>query len=233
MDERLARDPAAIRVMFSAVAPRYDLLNRALSLRQDVRWRRRLVAALAQAPAGPVLDLAAGTGDVALAVRERLVVGGDFSLAMLGVAARKARRLGRRVAWVAADALGLPFADAGFAGVTIAFGVRNFADLAAGFREIGRVLAPGGVLAVLELHRPGRRLVAGVMRAWNRLVVTPVGRLVSHDGDAYDYLPASVDTFPDRLGMAEVLVGQGYAVLESRDLAGGIAALTVARWGGR
>jgi demethylmenaquinone methyltransferase/2-methoxy-6-polyprenyl-1,4-benzoquinol methylase len=232
MDERLARDPAAIRAMFSEVAPRYDLLNRVLSLRQDVRWRRRLVRALGEAPAGPVLDLAAGTGDVALAVRDRVVIGGDFSLAMLKLAGRKARRLGRRVAWVAADALALPFSAASFAGVTIAFGVRNFADLPAGLREVGRVLVPGGVLAVLELHRPRRAVVAGIVRIWNRLVVGPVGRLISHDGDAYDYLPASVDTFPDRVGMAEVLVRQGYSMLESHDLSGGVAALTVARWEG-
>ena len=232
MDQRLARDPAAIRAMFQEVAPRYDLLNRALSLRQDVRWRRRLVAALGEAPAGPVLDLATGTGDVALAVRDRVVIGGDFSLPMLELAGRKARRFGRLVAWVAADALALPFKAASFAAVTAAFGVRNFVDLAAGFREIGRVLVPGGSLAVLELHRPRRTVVAGIVRIWNRFVVTPVGRLVSHDGDAYGYLPASVDTFPDRVEMAVVLRGQGYAVLESRDLSGGVAALTVARWEG-
>ncbi len=229
MDERLARDPAAIRAMFAGVAPRYDLLNRVLSLRQDVRWRRRLVAALAGAPPGPVLDLAAGTGDVALAVRGRPVVGGDFSLAMLGVAGRKARKVGRRVAWVASDALALPFRASVFAGVTVAFGVRNFADLAAGFSEIGRVLKPGGLLAILELQRPGRPAVAAAMRLWNRLVVKRLGRLLSHDGAAYDYLPASVDTFPDRLGVAAALTRQGYTVVEGRDLSGGIAALTVAR----
>ncbi|HVN76870.1 MAG TPA: ubiquinone/menaquinone biosynthesis methyltransferase [Thermoanaerobaculaceae bacterium] len=232
MDPRLARDPAAIRAMFSGVAPRYDLLNRLLSLRQDVRWRRRLVAALSAAPRGPVLDLAAGTGDVALAIRARAVVGGDFSLPMLRVAGRKARALGRRVAWVAADALALPFRGGAFAAVTIAFGVRNFADLAFGFREIGRVLAPGGILGVLELQRPARPTVAAAMKAWNRAVVRPLGRLISHDGDAYDYLPASVDTFPDRLGIAAVLTGLGYAVLEGRDLSGGVAGLTVARWEG-
>ena len=146
MDERLARKPEAIREMFGEIAPRYDLLNHLLSLRRDVGWRKKLVAALSRAPEGRVLDLATGTGDVALAVRERSVVGGDFCLEMLALAERKALRRRRAVSWTAADALALPFADGCFAAVTIAFGVRNLLDLAAGFREIRRVLAPSGVL---------------------------------------------------------------------------------------
>jgi demethylmenaquinone methyltransferase/2-methoxy-6-polyprenyl-1,4-benzoquinol methylase len=231
MDERLARRPEAIREMFGEIAPRYDLLNHLLSLRRDVGWRRRLVAALARAPEGKVLDLATGTGDVALAVRGRVVVGGDFCLDMLAIAQRKARRQRRVVGWTAADALALPFADGSFAAVVIAFGVRNFSDLAAGFREIRRVLTPSGVLAVLELHRPRSRAVAAAIGLWNRLVVTPLGDLISADGGAYAYLPASVDTFPDRVEMAGVLAGEGFAVVESGDLSGGIAALTVARRG--
>ena len=215
--------------MFGAIAPRYDLLNHLLSLRRDVSWRRRLVAALFLAPEGMVLDLATGTGDVALAVRDGRVVGGDFCLEMLAVSQRKARRSRRVAGWTAADALALPFADGSFGAVTIAFGVRNFADLGAGFREIRRVLAPSGVLAILELHRPGRRAVAAAIGLWNRLVVTPLGTLISPDGGAYAYLPVSVDTFPDRVEMAGVLAGEGFSMLESSDLSGGIAALTVAR----
>jgi demethylmenaquinone methyltransferase/2-methoxy-6-polyprenyl-1,4-benzoquinol methylase len=229
VDERLARDPEAIRQMFGEIAPRYDLLNHLLSLRRDVGWRRKLVAALARAPRGRVLDLATGTGDVALAVRDRSVVGGDFCLDMLTLAEGKARRRRRPVAWTAADALALPFADGSFAAVTIAFGVRNFADPAAGFREIRRVLAPYGVLAILELHRPKWRAVAAAIGLWNRLVVTPLGNAISADGGAYAYLPASVDTFPGRAEMAGVLAGEGFSLLESSDLSGGIAALTVAR----
>ena len=215
--------------MFGAIAPRYDFLNHLLSLRRDVAWRRRLVAALSLAPEGAVLDLATGTGDVALAVRDRRVVGGDFCVDMLALSQRKARLSRRAVGWTAADALVLPFADGSFAAVTIAFGVRNFADLAAGFREIMRVLAPSGVLAILELHRPRWRAVAAAIGLWNRLVVTPLGTLISPDGGAYAYLPASVDTFPDRVEMAGVLTGEGFSMLESSDLSGGIAALTVAR----
>lgn len=231
MNERLARKPEAIREMFGEIAPRYDLLNHLLSLRRDVGWRQKLVAALSRAPEGRVLDLATGTGDVALAVRDRSVVGGDFCLEMLALAERKALRKGHAVGWTAADALALPFADGCFAAVTIAFGVRNFSDLAAGFREIRRVLAPSGVLAILELHRPTWPAVAAAIGLWNRLVVTPLGSAISPDGGAYAYLPASVDSFPDRVEMAGVLAGVGFSVLESSNLSGGIAALTVARRG--
>jgi demethylmenaquinone methyltransferase/2-methoxy-6-polyprenyl-1,4-benzoquinol methylase len=229
MDERLARRPEAIRAMFGEIAPRYDLLNHLLSLRRDLGWRRRLVGALATAPPGAVLDLATGTGDVALALAERPVVGADFCVDMLALAARKARRLRRPVAWAAADALALPFARGSFAAVTIAFGVRNFADLGAGLREIRRVLVPGGVLGIVELQRPPRRVMARALAVWNRLVVVPLGRLISPDGGAYAYLPASVDTFADRAGIARALAGEGFALLAGADLSGGIAGLTVAR----
>jgi demethylmenaquinone methyltransferase/2-methoxy-6-polyprenyl-1,4-benzoquinol methylase len=229
VDERLARRPDAIRGMFAAVAPRYDLLNRLLSLRQDVRWRRRLVAALAAAPAGPVLDLATGTGDVAFAVEGREVVGADFCVDMLALARDKAQRHGRDADWAAADGLALPFRSGAFAAVTIAFGIRNFADLGAGLAEIRRVLLPGGVLAVLEFQRPTRRSTRLGMALWNRLVVAPVGAALSGDPAAYSYLPASVATFPDAAALAGAMREAGLSVESSRELSGGIVALTVAR----
>lgn len=215
--------------MFASVAPRYDVLNRVLSLRQDVRWRRLLAAALRHAPAGEVLDLACGTGDVALAIGDRTVVGADFCLDMMALARPKAARLGRRLPLAGADALALPFRDGVFAAVTVAFGVRNFADLDAGLDEIRRVLAPSGVLAVLEFQRPTLPGMAAMMRVWNRLVIGPVGRLLSHDGGAYSYLPASVETFPDARELGARLSTRGLATVERRELSGGIAALTVAR----
>ena len=215
--------------MFSRAASRYDLLNHLMSLRRDVAWRRRLVAALEAAPAGAVLDLATGTGDVALAIAGRPVLGADFCFEMLLLARRKGARRGTQLALVAADALALPFRAAAVAAVTIAFGVRNFADLDAGIREIRRVLVPRGVLAILELHRPRRRVIAAFARAWNRWVTTPLGRLISADEEAYAYLPASIDTFADREEIAARLAAHGFGLVASRDLAGGIAALTVAR----
>lgn len=215
--------------MFSGVAGRYDLLNRVLSVRQDVRWRRRLVAALDAAPPGPVLDLATGTGDVALAVDGRETIGADFCVDMLALARGKAERRRRHLALAGADALALPFQDGVFAAVTVAFGVRNFADLDAGFAEVARVLRGGGIFAVLEFQRPASPLVAAFSAAWNRLVVTPVGRLVSHDGEAYAYLPASVTTFPDHHELATRIERHGFSGVASETLSGGIAALTVAR----
>lgn len=229
VDERLARQPDAIRGMFAAVAPRYDLLNRVLSLRLDVGWRRRLVASLAGAPPGAVLDLATGTGDVALAVEGRSVAGADFCLDMLALARAKAASRARPLPLTCADALALPYRDGAFAAVTVAFGVRNFADLAAGLAEVRRVLADGGVLAILEFQRPRRSWIALGSRVWNRLVVTPVGRLLSHDAGAYAYLPASVASFPDAGELAGRVAAAGFRVAARRDLAGGIAALTVAR----
>lgn len=214
--------------MFAAVARRYDLLNRLLSLRQDVRWRRALVAALAGAPPGPVLDLATGTGDVALAIGGRPVTGADFCLDMLALARIKARSRGD-ARWSAADALALPFCAGAFAAVTVAFGVRNFADLGAGLAEIRRVLAPRGVLAVLEFQRPRRRMTRAAMRLWNGVVVRPLGSLLSDDPAAYAYLPASVDTFADAGELAGAMRAAGFRVEASGELSGGIVALTVAR----
>lgn len=229
MDDRLERNPRAIRAMFAGVAARYDLLNRLLSLRRDVAWRRLLVAAVAGAPVGPVLDLATGTGDVALGVADRTVIGADFTMEMLALAGGKAARAGRHVAWVAADALALPWPDATFAAVTIAFGVRNFADLGLGLGEMHRVLAPGGLMGILELHRPRWAALALLVRVWNTVVVRQLGRVLSDEGGAYSYLPASIETFPDRPGLAARIAGCGFEVVQSCDLSGGIAALTVAR----
>lgn len=227
--DRLTRNPEAIRTMFSRVAPRYDLLNRLLSLRQDVRWRRRLVAALAAAPPGAVLDVASGTGDVALTVAGRWVVGTDFCLDMLALARQKGRRRRAGAVWVGADALTLPFRDGAFAAVTVAFGVRNLVDVQRGLEEIARVLMPGGVLGVLEFHRARRRLVAGLSALWNRWVVEPVGAAISDDAAAYSYLPASVGTFAEAGEFAQACRDAGLEPEAQSELSGGIAVLTVAR----
>jgi len=224
-EELLERRPEAIRRMFGRIVSRYDLLNRLLSLGRDVAWRRALARRVEAASACPVLDVCTGTGDVALALEPAAAaVGADFCLAMLAAAGAKARRRGRRLPLVAADALRLPFPDGSFGAVTVAFGVRNFADLAAGLAELVRVLRPGGTLLVLEFSRPSG-VLGRLAAVWARHVPPVVGRLISGDAEAYAYLPASVERFPDTGEMAARLERAGLEAVSARRLSGGVATL--------
>jgi ubiquinone/menaquinone biosynthesis methyltransferase len=195
----------AVRAMFDRIAPTYDLLNRVMTLRVDQRWRRRLVASLRLEPGDRLLDVCAGTMDVAAEARRQypgaLVAGSDFSLPMLS---RGAAKTGLPAA--AADALALPFRDGCAAAATVAFGVRNLDSYPAGLAELARVLRPGGRLGILEFFRPesaGSRAFHG---AYNRLALPVMGRLLSADADAYRYLVESMERFaslPEFLAAAE------------------------------
>ena len=245
---------AAIRDMFAGVAPRYDLLNHLLSGSLDLVWRRRAAAAL-DLPAGSrVLDLCAGTGDQALALRRRglAVVAADFCVPMLalarpklrspvmGSATRKAaRRSGQldhgfespgpklrpRVTLVAADALALPFPAGRFDGATVAFGLRNVADLDGGLQELGRAVRPGGRLAILEFALPRARALCALYLFYFRRLLPRIGRLLSPRGSAYSYLPSSVLEFPQRDAFLARMAAAGFAELSWRDLAGGTVCL--------
>lgn len=209
--------------MFGRIAHRYDLLNRTLSLGQDVRWRRVVARRVAGIDNALVLDICTGTGDLALTVGGN-VVGADFCVPMLERARGKAQRMQRRLPLCAADALRLPFADGVADVVTVAFGIRNFADLEVGLRELVRVLRPGGVLLVLEFSRPQGPL-APLLGWWVRNIPPRVGRLLSGDAEAYDYLPASVSTFPEGPTMCRELEGAGLTDVTVRPLTGGVASL--------
>jgi demethylmenaquinone methyltransferase/2-methoxy-6-polyprenyl-1,4-benzoquinol methylase len=227
-DARLEKSEAAIRSMFAGVAPRYDLLNHLLSGFQDVLWRRRAARAL-ELPAGAdVLDVCCGTGDQALALTRRgyRVTAADFCLPMLSRAQDKyARRRDAAPAGLAADALRLPFADQRFDGVTVAFGLRNVADLPAALAELARVLRPGGGGALLEFALPESALLRGPYLFYFRHLLPRIGALVSNDGDAYSYLPASVLQFPQRRGFTDLMHGAGFAAADWLDLAGGTVCL--------
>lgn len=229
MDERIRRQPGAIQGMFARVARRYDLLNRLLSLGQDGRWRRHLLDSLVAAPPGPLLDLATGTGDVALGARGRVVVGADFCIDMLALGSVKGHRRHLPVRWVAGDAMRLPFRDDTFAAVSVAFGARNFSSLQLGLVEIRRVLLPGGLAAVLEFQQPPRAWQAALHRWWSWWVVEPMGGWLSDDGEAYTYLPASMADFPDRRGLATVMAGAGLTAVAGRQFALGVVGLSVGR----
>lgn len=209
--------PRDVREMFGRITKRYDLVNRLMTGGMDRRWRREVATlALAAAPPGRaphVLDVATGTGDLAItlatagAARNARVVGIDFVASMIAAAA--AKRGDRPVALLVGDALHLPFGDASFDAVTVAFGLRNMADYGAAIREMARVLRPGGRLIVLELT-PMRRPVLGRLFGWYFGRVVPfVGGLISGDRAAYAYLPRSVAAFPPASDLATLMRATG------------------------
>ncbi len=227
-DLAIDKSGRTIRDMFAGVAPRYDLLNHLLSGSLDVVWRRRAAAALELAPGSRALDLCCGTGDQALAVRARgaRVAAADFCLPMLALARRKyARAGGRAPAGLAADALALPVADRSFAGATVAFGLRNVADLDAALGELHRALRPGGTLVVLEFALPRRALLRRFYLVYFRRVLPLLGRLLSPRGSAYSYLPGSVLEFPQRDGFLARMAAAGFGDLSWRDLSAGVVCL--------
>jgi demethylmenaquinone methyltransferase/2-methoxy-6-polyprenyl-1,4-benzoquinol methylase len=217
--------------MFTAIAPRYDLLNHLLSLNVDRAWRRRAVRRLGfeRAPAGTYLDSCAGTLDLGAELGRRgefrgRVVGADFVVPMLKLGRGKAPALRP----VGADALHLPFGDGAFDGALVGFGIRNLADLDAGLRELWRVLKPDARLVVLEFTLPPGQPMRALYLAYFRHVLPAVGRVVSKHTDAYSYLPASVTEFPAPDDLAARMRAAGLRDVGYERLTFGIAAV---HWG--
>ena len=222
----------AVREMFTRIAGRYDLMNSVMTGGRHHAWRRVAALAVAGAPAGPALDLATGTGDLALAVRAaapgRVVVGADFSEAMLRHARVKlAARAERGVGLLAADALALPFGDRTFACVTSAFLLRNLADLAAGLAEMRRVTMPGGLVAALEITRPAVRGWDAIFGVYFNRVVPLIGAAVAGDRAAYTYLPESVERFVAPPELTRMMTRAGLRDVRYRRLGLGTIALHV------
>ncbi len=225
---RLDKTEAAIRDMFGAVAPRYDLLNHLLSACLDVVWRRRAARALAAGEGNLVLDLCCSTGDQALALRRRRarVVAADFCLPMLALARAKYRGVGGgSPLGLAGDALALPLPSGRFDGVTVSFGLRNVADFDRALGEILRVLKPGGRLVALEFALPRSAFLRRLYLLYFHRLLPLLGRLLSPRGSAYRYLPASVAAFPQREAFLGRMAAAGFADLGWEDLSAGVAAL--------
>lgn len=223
-----------IRDNFDAIAPRYDLTNRVISLGIDLHWRRMAVRALAGLPReGVVLDLACGTCDMALELlrqrRAARVVGVDLSRTMLGLARRKmAARDGAPappVDLVNAPAEALPFRDGSFDGVTIAFGIRNVPDFRAGLREMRRVLRPGGRACVLEFSAPPSRALWKIYNYYFFRILPRIGGLLTGREAAYRYLTESVARFPDAPAFSAAMRDAGFRGVECRRLIGGIVCI--------
>ena len=213
--------------MFTAIAPRYDLLNHTLSFNVDRLWWRRTARSFAHVLARPdarVLDLCCGTGDMTLALRRRAatseILGVDFSHAMLERASKKSGALH----WVEADALSLPFPASHFDLVTSAFGFRNLADYDAGLREILRVLRDGGECGILDFGEP-RGVIGKVYRIYFQHVLPALGTLISGVKGPYAYLPASVERFPEPEEMLERMRRAGFREASWTPYSFGIAGL--------
>lgn len=203
-----------VRAMFTRIAGRYDLMNSLMTGGRHHAWRMVAAREAAAAPPGPVLDLATGTGDLALAVRgldpRRTVIGADFSEGMLRAAAVKPSVRAARLPLLGADALALPFRSRSFAAVTSAFLLRNLEDLARGLAEMQRVTRPGGRVVTLEITRPALPVWSQVFALYFHRVVPAVGALVARDRQAYTYLPDSVDRFLRPDALASLMTSLGY-----------------------
>lgn len=219
----LEKDPNQVAAMFDDVAAKYDLTNDILSLGQDRRWRRAVVDAVAARPGETVLDIAAGTGTSSEPWADAgvQVVPADFSLGMLRVGRRRRPDL----AFTAADAMRLPFADASFDAVTMSFGLRNVADASAALREFARVTKPGGRFVLCEFSAPTNPAFRRVYTEYLMRSLPAVARRVSSNPDSYVYLAESIRAWPAQRQMAQVIADAGWTQVRWRNLSGGIVAL--------
>jgi demethylmenaquinone methyltransferase/2-methoxy-6-polyprenyl-1,4-benzoquinol methylase len=205
--------------MFDRIAGVYDVMNTVMTAGLHHRWRQRAVDLAQVGPGDRALDVATGTGDLAieLARRGADVVGSDFSEGMLALARKKAPEL----RWEQANALALPYADGEFAAATVGFGARNFSELEQGLREMARVVRPGGKVVVLEITQPQRPPLSTFFSIWFDRIVPLLGRF----DEAYTYLPSSVKRFPAAPELGTLMAGVGLTDVRWVLTAGGIIAI--------
>ncbi|MBA3334233.1 MAG: bifunctional demethylmenaquinone methyltransferase/2-methoxy-6-polyprenyl-1,4-benzoquinol methylase UbiE [Pyrinomonadaceae bacterium] len=221
----------AVREMFSGIAPKYDFLNHFLSLNIDKRWRKLVAQKLKNILDNPnalVLDVACGTGDLALELQtsgKAKVFGTDFCRPMLKVASDKNAKNNLAIQYLEADGMNLSFADNTFDAVTIAFGLRNFSNWENGLHELSRILKKNGKLVVLEFSTP---ILPGFRQAFQFYfsnILPRIGGAVSGSRGAYEYLPDSVSKFPDQKNFVRMMSETGFSGVEYKNLTGGIAAI--------
>ncbi|MBC8400969.1 MAG: bifunctional demethylmenaquinone methyltransferase/2-methoxy-6-polyprenyl-1,4-benzoquinol methylase UbiE [Candidatus Marinimicrobia bacterium] len=214
--------------LFNAIAQRYDFLNHFLSLGLDLRWRRKLVQSLPAEIPGPVLDVATGTGDLAFTIlkyRPDLeIIGVDNTPAMLEIARRKMFEQKRPYDTILSKAEELPFENDRFAALTIAFGLRNIGFYSSALNEFQRVLKPGGTLLILEFGQPTMPMFGTMFNFYFHCILPVIGALIS-SSKAYRYLPESVDRFPPRAELLELVARAGFENPVLKNLTGGVVTL--------
>lgn len=218
--------------MFNNISPRYDFLNRFLSVGIDKSWRRKTVEAVAKTNPQRILDVATGTGDLAIALKEsgaKEIIGCDISEGMLKVGREKitAKGLDSLIHLQLGDSESLPFEDESFDAVTVAFGVRNFETPKKGLREINRVLKKNGKIYVLEFSKPKKFPVKQFYNFYFKFILPFWGRLISRDKAAYKYLPNSVKAFPHGEAFLQLLAESGFHGNSAEKLTFGIASLYI------
>ena len=221
--------------MFNNIAPTYDRLNHIFSFSIDRLWRGRVVRLVRRMKPQRIMDLATGTGDLAIKMAKRIpkahIMGVDLSENMLAVAADKVRRKGLddHIALYQGEAERLDVGDGVLDVVTIAFGVRNFGDIDGSLREIARALQKGGHLVILEFSTPRNPIVRHLYRLYSNHVMKPVGGIVSKDRKAYDYLPDSIEEFPDPERFLDIMRHAGFEQCRRKSLSMGIAQIYIAQ----
>lgn len=200
-----------IAKMFNAIAFRYDIMNRLISLGQDKRWRRKAISILKPQMPKTILDIATGTGDMAIKLHSMLtpckVTGCDISEGMMEVARKKVTDLGlsEKINFTAGDCIALPFPDNSFDAATISFGIRNVEDIEKGLSEINRVLTPNGKLVILELSVPENKFYKFFYNIYTKLFIPTLGKLITGERSAYDYLRKSIAVVPQGKAMVELM----------------------------
>ena len=217
--------------MFDQIAFRYDFLNRFLSGGIDIYWRKRAIKELASLQPRQILDVATGTGDVAIMtykfLKPETIIGIDISQKMLDLGKQKVAKLllDKEIRLERGDSEAITFPAGSFDAVTVAFGVRNFENLRAGLAEMLRVLKPGGKLVVLEFSKPRQSVFKGLYNLYMRVVTPGIGRLVSKNREAYQYLNDSVQKFPEGNDFLTIMNDVGYTATYLKTLTGGICTI--------
>lgn len=219
--------------MFDNISDNYDGLNRVISLGTDVKWRKKVVAAVAAKNPESILDIATGTGDLAIQMvptGAKRIVGLDLSEGMLKVGRQKisAKHLDTNIEMIQGDSENLPFEENSFDAITVAFGVRNFENLEKGLEEIFRVLKPGGIFVILETSVPTKFPYKQGYHLYSNLVLPVIGKLFSKDKDAYSYLSESAANFPFGLAFNNILEKIGFKDVENLPQTFGVSTIYIA-----